>query len=96
MLESGWELAALVGLAVVVLVAAALWRPWRNRKREAQLIRARQDFHRQRERLEAKFFQLAGQSGKPRGLEWTNCDFEDDVVYARDRAHLDSFQRLSA
>ena len=39
----------------------------------------------QRERLEAKFFQLAAASGRPRGLEWTGCDFDDDVVYARDR-----------
>lgn len=80
-----WGLPALIGLAVIGFIAAALWRPWRNRKREAQLARARQDFHRQRERLEAKFVQLAGQSGKPRGLEWTGCDFEDEVVYARDR-----------
>ena len=28
---------------------------------------------------------LAGQSGKPRGLEWVHCDFDDDVIYARHR-----------
>jgi hypothetical protein len=70
---------------VAVLAAAVMWRPIRNRKREAQVARARQDFHRVRERLEAKFLQLASESGKPRGLEWTNCDFENEVVYARDR-----------
>jgi hypothetical protein len=88
MWESGWGLAILIGVAVIGvagMLAAVLWRPLRNRKREAQLARARQDFHRQRERLEAKFFQLAGRSGKPRGLEWTNCDFENEVTYARDR-----------
>ncbi len=46
---------------------------------------ARRDFHRLRERLEAKFFALASRAGKPRGLEWISCDFEDLVVYARDR-----------
>ncbi len=79
-----WELAAL-GVALTLFVGALLWRPIRQRKREAQLVRDRQNFHRQRERLEARFFQLAGQSGKPRGLEWSNCDFDDDVIYARDR-----------
>ena len=29
--------------------------------------------------------QIASRSGKPRGLEWTSCDFDDAVVYARDR-----------
>lgn len=46
---------------------------------------ARRDFHQCREWLEAKFFELAAGSGKPRGLRWTDCDFEDDVTYARDR-----------
>ncbi len=53
--------------------------------REQQLARASRDFHRQRERLEARFMSLAGRSGKPRGLEWVRCDFEDDVIYARHR-----------
>jgi hypothetical protein len=53
--------------------------------RENQLARARKEFHQQRERLEAKFFTLAARSGKPRGLEWVRCDFEDDVIYARHR-----------
>jgi hypothetical protein len=53
--------------------------------RASRYERARRDFHRCRERLEAKFVQLAGESGKPRGLRWTACDFDDDVSYARDR-----------
>jgi hypothetical protein len=66
-------------------VAWLIWRPIRQSLREAEFARARKLFHQQRERLEAKFFQLAGASGKPRGLEWVSCDFEDDVVYARER-----------
>lgn len=79
----GWILVA-IGLVVLSSILL-IWRPARHAFREAQLARLRKDFHRQRERLEAKFFQLAARSGKPRGLRWTGCDFEDDVVYARNR-----------
>jgi hypothetical protein len=86
---TAWWLAALgatgVALALVLITVAVLWRPIRGRLREHELARARRDFHRQREHLEARFVQLAGQSGKPRGLEWVRCDFDDDVIYARNR-----------
>lgn len=80
-------------VAVAVAVAVLVWRPIRTSLRETQLAKARRDFHHQRERLEAKFFELAAASGRPRGLRWTNCDFEDDVAYARDRrsGELSSF-----
>jgi hypothetical protein len=35
--------------------------------------------------LEAKFLQVAGRRGTPRGLEWIDCDFDDAVSFARDR-----------
>jgi hypothetical protein len=79
-----WTAVAVALLAISVLIALA-WRPVRTRLRENQLARARRDFHRQRERLEAKFLMLAARSGKPRGLDWVRCDFEDDVIYARHR-----------
>jgi len=80
---AGWWVSAIAASAVIVV--ALVWRPVRARLRENQLVRARRDFHRQRERLEARFFTLAARSGKPRGLEWVRCDFEDDVIYARHR-----------
>ena len=82
---TAWWVPALIAVAVVVALAALAWRPVRARLRERQLLRARRDFHRQREHLEARFLRLAAQSGKPRGLEWVRCDFEDDVTYARHR-----------
>jgi hypothetical protein len=83
MSEAWWIVAPLVlGL---LLVAALAWGPVRAALREGQVARARKDFHKQRERLEAKFLKLASNSGKPRGLQWVDCDFEDDVAYARDR-----------
>lgn len=70
----------LVGLGV-----ALAWRPYQRARRNTLWARARRDFHRQREQLEAKFVKLAAGSGKPRGLRWIDCDFENDVTYARDR-----------
>jgi len=72
--------AAVGGLAV-----AAACRPLRAARRSEQLARIQRDFHRQREQLEAKFIDRAAASGKPRGLRWTNVDFDDDVIYVRDR-----------
>ncbi len=75
-----------IGVALTAgIVAFLIWKPVQSARRAARYERARKDFHRQRERLEAKFFQLAAASGKPRGLHWTSCDFDDDVSYARDR-----------
>ena len=79
---------ALVAAGVVVgvvAVAAAIWRPIRDARREARFVRAGQQFHLQRERLEARFLKLAAESGKPRGLRWADCEFDDSVVYARNR-----------
>jgi hypothetical protein len=73
--------------AVALIVTAAVFlrkpmRAWRER-READ--RARQEFRRHREVLEAKFFDLAARSGKPRDLRWVDCDWLESVTYARDR-----------
>ena len=49
--------------------------------------RALQLFVRNQEKLEAAFFKAAAASGKPRGLEWTQCAFQQGVIMARDRAN---------
>lgn len=85
------SLAALMVLGLGALVAVGaiaaylLWRPCRAARREKALARARREFHLRREQLEAKFVKQAGDSGKPRGLRWMDCDFENDVTYARDK-----------
>ncbi len=61
-------------------------RPSKVSRQTAEYDHARRDFHQQRERLEARFFQIASNSGKPRGLRWVECEFENDVTYARNRA----------
>jgi hypothetical protein len=74
-----------LGMGFALALAIVLWKPLRNSHRQKELARLRQDFHREREHLEAKFNSKASGTGKPRRLAWTNCDFEDDVTYARDR-----------
>lgn len=80
-----------IALACVMLLCGAsgvlvyLWPRIRNRRSGSTLEQARVNFHRRREWLEAKFLSLAAQSGKPRGMKWVDCDFADDVAFARDR-----------
>lgn len=73
---------ALCGAGLAVGVTRPLWRRYKARS-EAE---ARAAFRRQREMLEARFFDLAAGSGKPRGLRWTEIDFRDEVSFARDRS----------
>lgn len=79
----GWILTAVVVACGVV--AVVVWRPVRAARREKFLARAKREFHRQREQLEARFLTRAAATGKPRGLRWADCNFEDDVTYTRDR-----------
>lgn len=83
-----WGLAALLA-ALLMAACIAPWMAWRRKRGAAQLARAKQEFHLRRERLEAEFLKLASNSGKPRGLRWTGCEFDNAVAYARDRASGD-------
>ena len=79
-----WGLVA-VGLCLVVAVAL-IWRPLMAARREARFALACRDFHRQRERLETKFVQLGIVGTRADGPRWSDCQFEDDVAYARSRS----------
>lgn len=68
----------------VGFLVAVLWKPLGNRRRDREARRAVQLFRLQREQLEAKFFDLAGSRGKPRGLRWLDCEWENGVTFARD------------
>jgi hypothetical protein len=80
-----WMAVAVVGLVVSIGVALFYRRRAPRGPHDTNFGRARREFHLQREHLEAKFFELAASSGKPRGLEWTSCEFDDEVSYARNR-----------
>jgi len=74
-----------IGAGVVAATAAfGMMRPLLRRWRRARNRRAMQQFRFDREHLEAKFFELAARSGKPRGLRWLSCDWQDAVRFARD------------
>jgi hypothetical protein len=79
----GWILGGL-GLLIAVGIGLAC-RPIAAALREIRVERARELFHLQRERLEAKFFDLASASGRPRGLRWVEADWEDGVSFVRER-----------
>lgn len=75
-------LAGLILAGVAIFLLVFRWVSWRSRQRWLQ---SRALFHQRREWLEARFLTLATQSGKPRGLSWANCEFDNGVVFARDR-----------
>jgi hypothetical protein len=75
-----WLGLAAAGSLLVVLLLEAL-----RRRYKGALVRARSGFLQQREHLEADFFHAASRSGRPRGLRWINCDWESNVLFARDR-----------
>jgi hypothetical protein len=79
-------LQVVLAVSGIVLLAAALvsFRPLRRRWQAAEVRRALREFKLQRERLEAKFFDLAASLGKPRGLRWIECDWQNRVTFARD------------
>ena len=79
-----WVIGAIaVGIGLTVL--ALLWRPLRAFGREVHVERARELFRLQRERLEAQFMKAAAASGKPRGLRWKDCQWDNGVEFVRDK-----------
>lgn len=74
----------IAGVVSALIVVALAWKPLMRRLRARQAARAVQAFRMQREQLEARFFDVAAAAGKPRGLRWLECDWLDDVRFARD------------
>jgi hypothetical protein len=69
-----------IALLVLLSVAVLLLKPLLRRETE----RAISQFRLRREALEAKFFDLASRQNKPRGLRWTQCDWQESVTFGRD------------
>lgn len=75
----------LLGIIVVgLLILGIAWPSLQVRRKARQEQAAIQQFRREREHLEAKFFELASQAGKPRGLRWLDIEWLDDVQFARE------------
>ena len=74
----------------VLAIALITWLGWaavRPKLLARRVRRVERDFARDRKELESKFFQAASRSGKPRGLAWKQCAFQDGAVWGRDRAN---------
>ena len=76
-----WYIIAAIAVFLLVLPFLPPVRRW-NLRRET--THARDQFRVQREQLEARFFDMARSIGKPRGLRWMECDWQDKVNFARD------------
>jgi hypothetical protein len=83
MAEWWWLTALLVIIGAVTLLF--VWSPVQSALRNNHFAQARRDFHLQRERLEVKFIQRAATRAKP-NARWSDCEFDNDVAYVRNRA----------
>lgn len=80
----GWLWAVVISVILFVL-AAVVSIPLAARWKKYEARRAMIDFQKRRENLEAKFFDMAQTIGKPRGLRWLDCEWFDNVTFARDK-----------
>ena len=72
----------LVG-GVLIILGLLLYVVKRWKTVSPTLVAAR--FQQQREHLETDFLRAAARSGKPRGLRWKACDWQSEVLFARDK-----------
>jgi hypothetical protein len=74
----------------VLAIALLAWLSWtvvRPKLFARRVRRAELEFGQNRKELESKFFQDASRSGKPRGLAWKQCAFQNGLLMGRDRAN---------
>lgn len=76
--------------SIPLLIASAglafyFWRRGRAADPQVQLESIRGFFEVERARLQAQFFQAAGASGKPRGLRWKECVWNELIEWVRDK-----------
>ncbi len=66
-------------------LAVFFWRQGRQLDPRAQMESARARFDAERERLQAQFFAAAAAAGKPRGLRWQQCQWNELIEWVRDK-----------
>jgi hypothetical protein len=76
-----------VFLSAILVLAAIAWNLWRRERQRREIARAEAEFARHRPKLQEDFRAAANVSGKPRGLRWKSCEFQDAILLARDRAN---------
>lgn len=75
----------LAGLVVVGGLVLFYWIGARGRAATKDPQEVRDAFQSRRSELQAAFFAIASQSGKPRGLRWKECQWNELLAWARDR-----------
>jgi hypothetical protein len=76
----------IIPLALVLAgLAFFFWRKSRQLDPRVQMSVARAQLERERPRLHAEFFAAASTSGKPRGLRWKECSWNDLIEWVRDK-----------
>lgn len=78
-----WSFVLMIAVVAVLVASASI--PLARRWQDWDAQRAIRLFQLRREVLEAKFFDIARSLGKPRGLRWLDCEWSDDVAFARER-----------
>ncbi len=74
-----------IGATIAVLVVLVVSsRPLLKRLRNREVRQALPLFKLQREQLEHRFYEVARTLGKPRGVRWLECDWQDRVTFGRD------------
>src|SRR5204863_7345459 len=71
------------------IIAAGVWLAWATLRPAAyrrRIAQARAQFERQRPEYQQQFLAAAAATGKPRGLAWKQCELQDGLLLARDRA----------
>jgi hypothetical protein len=76
-----------IAVFLVLAVACLLWTLVRPTLFARKIQRALREFVDRRNELQSLFFEKAASSGKPRGLSWKSCAFQNGVLLARDRAN---------
>lgn len=79
-----WFIPWIVLGTVLAVGVAVLCKILLDGRKGANAEKAQQLFRQRREWLEAHFYSIASASGKPRGLSWANCDFSNEVSFARE------------
>lgn len=77
-------LISLAGLAGVI-VAITLMRVVRRLQNRVAFEQARKQFHKQRERLEAKLVRQIAVPAVAGELEWMDCEFDDEILFLREK-----------
>ncbi len=86
--DSMWLTWLLFASLATALVASLFWVTRESRKRHrdaAFLVQARHSFRRRREWLEAEFVSVASETQSKHPFEWKDCEFENEVSFARER-----------